>query len=289
MKLTKMVAACAVAMACGAASAVTIDGIVLPGGLTFSTITLFEGEKLSAAGNNNRYIDTVGETLLGIGIVNQILDANNNIVWANGQNGRELTFVIDNFVADSFSLTPFPGGSVGQASFSGGTVRLYSQAAGTLNTGAATQAAALASAMAGNLFLDLIGSPDGEESAAGNGIARTLVSTQINTSGGNPFLASTNVTGQAFLDVVAGGGLAASYFDTNTYGSVAGLFAGDDADLKITSSGQLQAPGQGGEWGFRGTGEVEAFLVPTPGTLALAGLALVGVGALSQRRKVAAA
>lgn len=289
MKLTKMVAACAVAMACGAASAVKIDGITLPGGLTFSTITLFEGEKLSAAGNNNRYIDQVGETLLGIGIVNQILDANNNIVWSNGQNGRELTFVIDNFVVDSFGIAVLGPTQIGTANFSGGTVKLFSQAAGTLNTGAATQAAALASAMAGNLFLDLIGSADGAESALGNGIARTLVSTQINTSGGNPFLASTNVTGQAFLDVVAGSGLASKYFDTDTFSSAGPVFFGDSADLKITSSGQLQAPGVGGEWGFRGTGEVEAFLVPTPGTLALAGLALVGVGALSQRRKVAAA
>lgn len=283
MKLTKMVAACAVAMACGAASAVTIDGIVLPGGLTFSTITLFEGEKLGT-GNGNSYIDQAGEVLLGIGIVNQILDKNNNIVWKNGDNGRELTFVIDGFVAETVTTSvDIPNNeAIGRVGFSGGSVKLYSQAAGSLNTGALTQAAAVTSASLGNLFLDTSGSCDGFVFAV-SGNCRTLSSRAITTAIFNPLLeASTNVTGQAFLDVVGAGGLAAAYFDTNTYG-----IPGDSADMKITSSGQLQDPGS--VWGFRGTGEVQAFLIPTPGTLALAGLALVGVGALSQRRKVAAA
>lgn len=278
----KISVALAAATVMGQASALMVDGVALPAGLTFDTITLFEGEDLSKAGNGNRLIDGVGESLLGIGIVNQILDASNNIVWSNGDNGRELTFVISDYTAEEFNLTTVGTTNIGQILFAGGNVRLYSQAVGTLDTAAVTQGAAVASASAGNLWLDLLASPLGGQTLLGNDT--TLEVTSINTTGGNPFLASTNVTGSGLLDAV--GGLAQIHFDTDTFGCVAGDGAPcpDSADLKFTSSGQLNAPGVGGPWGFRGTGEVQAFVVPAPGTLALAGLSLLALGAASRRR-----
>lgn len=281
MKLSKIVAGLSLSIVAATANAAfSVDGITVPDGLTFETITLFEGEDLSGAGNGNRYIDQVGEKLLGVGIVNQILDSNNNVVWANGQNGKELTFVISGFTADTLLL---PDPTRAQVQFSGGSIKLYSQAAGTLNTGAGTQAAAVASASSGNLWLDLVGSALGGQTTLGNNI--TLATESINLTGGNPFTASTNLTGQGLLDVA--GGLAALNFDTNQFGCVAsdGSPCPDDADLKFTSSGQLNAPGVGGPWGFRGTGEVQSFAVPEPGSLALVGAAFLGMGAAASRRR----
>jgi len=276
MKLTRFAAALATAAFMGQASAaLMIDGIAVPTGLVFNTITLFEGEDLTGPGNGNFYIDQVGERLLGIGIVNQILDSKNNIVWANGQNGRELTFVISNYIADSFTNTPIGSSFFGNILFSGGQVQLFSQVAGTLQTGALTQAAAVASATAGNLWLDLMASTFGGLTGLGN---NTTLDVNVISNNPNPFIQSTNVTGRGFLDVA--GGLAGANFDTNTKGR-----PGDDADLTFTSSGQLLAPGNAGPWGFRGTGEVEAFTVPVPGSLALAGLGLLALGGASRLRR----
>jgi hypothetical protein len=285
MKLTPLAAAIATAAIMGQASAATtIQGITFPPGLVFNTITLFEGEDLTGPGNGNFYIDTVGEKLLGVGIVNQILDASNNIVWSNGDNGKELTFVISNYTTDFISPigNPFPGTFIGNILLSGGQVKLYSQAVGTLDTGALTQAAAVTSASTGSLWLDLIGSPLGGQTTPG-GNDTTLEVTSVSTNP-NPFLSSTNVSGRGFLDVV--GGAASTYFDTNTKGCVAGDPAPcpDDADFTFTSSGQLLVAA--GPWGFRGTGEVEGFAeVPLPGTLALAGLGLLAGGLATRRRQ----
>lgn len=291
MSLRKTFLYVAVAAALGGTGAaiagptITIDGIVIPVGATFQTVNLFEGEDIAGPGNNNGVIDQVGEKLLGIGRVSLILDISNNIIWQNGQNGRELTFYLYDFVAEDISVGVLPGApplATAQIGFTGGVVEIYSQAVGTFDP-SGTQAAGVTSATAGNLFLTLAGSAVGGFGSV-SGAPLTLTSLATNATNGDPLLDSLNLSGQAFFDVT--GGPAASNFDTNAFGCIAanGLPCPNSADVKLTSSGQLAVPTLSA-WGFRGTGEAASLVIPEPGTLALLGVGLAGFGYRVRRKQ----
>lgn len=259
-----------------AASALTIDGITFEPGAIFETADLFEGEV------NGGPITAAGDELIGIGIVNRILAADNTVLWENGDNGRELTIYFFGYMAEDFTTTnPGAGAGIDQITFSGGRVQIYSDtnedfsAAGTLAQG-------IASATNGNLFLDLEGSPTGGVGGF-SGDPITLSATAIRIQG-LPFLSALNVVGTGLLDVV--GGAAAAHFDTNTFGcdATAAAPCPDIADKSFTSSGQIPVS-PGGAWAFRGTGEVQDYAVPEPATLAMLGLGLLGAGAVRRRTK----
>jgi hypothetical protein len=261
----------------GAASALTIDGITFEAGAILETIDLFEGKSTGGA------ITAIGDELIGIGIVNRILDSGNNVLWQNGDNGRELTIYFRNYIAQNFSTAAVPLViGVDTISFSGGIVEIYSDSTPNFSA-AGTLAQGIASASDGNLWLSLAGSPTG---GIFNGQAITLTSVGTrNGNAGTPFTFANNLAGQGLLDVT--GGLAGAYFDTNTFGcdGSAGAPCPNDADKAFTSSGQLPLV-PGSAWAFRGTGEVQDFaVIPEPGTLALLGAGLMGVGL--RRRKAA--
>lgn len=273
------------AMVAGAFGLPAVGGAFEVDGITFAAGAIFETADLFESGVNGGPILNPGDELIGIGIVNRILDPANNVLWQNGDNGRELTIYFRNYLAETFSSTPVgASGGLDTITFSGGVLEIYSDAAEDFSA-AGTLAQGIASATGGDLFLALAGSPTGGFGPSGAPITLTSVGVRLS---GDPFTNAFNLTGTGLLDVT--GGDAASYFDTDQFGCgvVDGAPCPDLADKSFTSSGQLPiAPG--GAWAFRGTGEVQDYAVPLPGTLALLGAGIAGLGFGSRRKaKVAA-
>ncbi|MBA4142303.1 MAG: hypothetical protein H0X43_04685, partial [Nitrosospira sp.] len=189
--------------------AITIDGITFAEGANFETLDLFQGRRDGGA------VTAVGDELIGIGIVNRILDADNNVLWENGDNGRELTVYFQGYFAESLTTQGVGDSFLDRILFSGGSLSLFSDSTQDFS-GSGTQATGIASATDGSLFLALAGSPIGGL-GDNTGDPITLASEALRNSG-DPFTNSFNITGRGLLDVT--GGSAASFFNTNTFGCV---------------------------------------------------------------------
>ena len=273
--MRKLLAGIAAAVAvCGAptpASAINIGGIDIPTGPHFSVASVFED-----------LLTPASVTLNGYGEINSI-----NSLATSTYCGApcELTFTLTGYTVTALSGT--------NLALSGGTVQVFLDFGGVNFapsidgvTGQTTNAAALAAASDGTLFLTLTGH-------AVDALGNTLLA-----SGTNIGTASPSFFGTGLWDVAAGPGcgIACPNFNTN---SIAADFGGPFADLAFTTSGSSlvipaytdrtcvgpAGPIPGAPACVAGSADIRGLVIPEPGSLALLSLSLIGAGLIGRRRR----
>lgn len=240
------------------ASAFNINGITLDAGVQSLVIgNVFENRVLN-----------LGDTISGYGRVSSIENNNNSaITWASGQNGVELTYAFSGFKLQAF----IPGVGNGTFLFSGGTANFYTDAAQNFASNNS------ATATDGNLWLSL--AAGGVTTCGALGVAcvdgpNTIIT--LNGTANSTTLGGITAGSGASLFAVTGGP-AQGNFDTNT-------FSGFDIDAGFTFSTALAgASGQD----FGGSLRAGALAIPEPATLGMLGMGLIGLGALTRRRRAA--
>jgi hypothetical protein len=258
------------------ASATTIDGISFLNGAQFDTTTVYENQVTAA-----------GQTLTGIGQVNQITAVGcnahpGNICWQNGDNGYELTFTFS-YTLEAISLI---NPTTAQALFSGGMINFYADSTPDFTpSGGADQVTDFANASNGDLWLALLGGATGDTCNIGAVICMDGVGTPVTLNSTFPSSGALGVdgtgAGHGFLDVnllMSGGGLAGLAYDQNSQA------LGHDITLDTSFSNVNPT-----DFPISGSATLKANThLPEAGTLSLlgAGLMLLGFGAW-RRKSVA--
>jgi len=231
-------------------------------------------------GSVNASADTMG--IFSVALITRISD--NSVFWQKG-NGEYLTGVFGNLVDYRVSNVDNDGSMVTSTRAEGGTWALY-------KTGVDYDPTHGPSVQAGVLDLNALLYPG---ITGGQAWLSGIFATGVRAGDTQTTYASTYNTdtvagaGQGYLDVT--GGTEQTTFDTNSLtdknGEKRDLFMDitfNDADGKASKTcGDINDPSTC--WTVTSAGQIKGQAVPEPGTMALAGLALLGAGLASRRRK----
>lgn len=272
-------------------------GIAAVGALTFGAVQAQAGNVggILLGGTNphikigsvyENVVGAAGHTLGGYGEVG-LVDGSNDFC-AGGTNTCELTFAFGGYTVSAISPT--------QVVFTGGWVRFYVDSTPDFQIpGAVSDAAAMASASDGALWLSLTGHTTSFP-------ATVFGPATTGTLQGNGAILGGAIFGfgGGLLDV-AGGGLADSVFDTDTYADGLGGTADMTLDTSFSAAGGVATGypncneaspgvpqnGVGTEGCLGGSATVNSNIIPEPGTLSILGLGLLGLATVRRRRRVA--
>lgn len=257
-------------MAGSHAHATVIDGVTLAPGATKFDLNVFE-----------ILITGVGQSLEGVGRVEEIDNSQGIPEYTYGENGVYLTYTFSGFKS-SFILAPSKSND-GFIEFTGGIADVYVHSSNPNITNAGSTTKDFTNAQSSKLFLsaaaELFDTNPTVESSKGGPKTTTLEATLPNNSTLAKF---SNAFGTAFLD--ATGGDAFKQLHTCTLSVTPG--GGDcpsgfvDALFSEEFSSTVT-----GNWTVSGDATVKASVVPEPASFALLGAALIGFGGLSRRSR----
>lgn len=245
------------------AATITVDGITLESGSTFSTGNIFE----------NR-VSAVGDILSGYGEILEVYGPSGR-TWLIGQGGYHLTYVFTGYVVSSFANS--------HIDFTGGEIRFYVQNESDPGYTALTPTTPSGGNVAVEIAKDFVEAGDGKLwlSTIGNTFLDNISGLPVTLHGeGIGFTPSATIlagAGTGLLDIT--GGSAAPYFQKDTIADSHGA----PADLQFGSSFSNLSPQfnqeLSGSADLRG---IAIFQIPEPSPLLLIGAGFLVLG-LSRR------
>lgn len=223
-------------------------------------------------------VDKVGDTLSGIGRIDQILDANNATVWSwTPSSGEELVMRFDNLTTSLFNMP-------GQLNFTGGTAQVYYDT--TPNFDPTTIGSDYYGVTDGSLYLDLAFATGRNGFYPNDTLTSTITGIGSDAEGVQALLGH----GTGLLDVM--GGDAQYLFDTNTFARYNGIQVVGYSDISIDTN--LFIRNTGGAYPFL-TGNKDGWpvwskdplganAVPEPGSMLLLGMGILGLFGLGRKK-----
>lgn len=255
-----------------AATAVTVGGVTLPLGGFLEIGTIYEGTRAS---NGSAPVLSVGDELVGVGVVDAIKDNTGATVWSDGDNGVQLGLWFDGYTTEA--INPLGSPTPINLLFTGGTAHIYALGAGTFAPTGNFQSDQT-TISAGTLWMDAVGAASractvADGCASGAGTPVTLESfiltgdlATVGSGVGNGFL---NVTGLGSAD---------AYLNSNS---------GPNGQDLVLGSSFNSLPPTGG-YAVSGSIDIRGAVVPLPAAVWLLGAGFLGYLGIGYGRRMPA-